>query len=89
MHCKRVLITKERSRHWAIHFLTSMHVDLQTPSSSFFAYHETPRIDSDALCAVICFVYPNQSIGQLKHIVPKAVQDKAYNVIYTDRLKFK
>lgn len=36
------------------------------------ANNKTPRIDSNALCAIISFINPNKSISQFKHIVPKA-----------------
>ncbi|WVZ15350.1 hypothetical protein V8G54_012916 [Vigna mungo] len=44
---------------------------LTIPSSSLFTNHKTSRIDSNALCAIISFVYPNKSISQFKHVVPK------------------
>lgn len=40
--------------------------------SSFFTNYKRPRVDGNALSAIVSFINPNKSIHQLKHVVSKA-----------------
>ena len=46
----------------------------QNISSGLLTNSKTSRVDGNALCAIVGFVYSNKPISQLKHIIPEAVK---------------
>jgi len=69
-----IRITGQETNNYGSIVQIMINKTLTIPSSSLFTYHKTSRIDSNALRAIISFVYPNKSISQFKHVVPKTAQ---------------